>query len=207
MKNYSIVEDLGRRNWSILLHDEATLREISFARESQECIIPARVFPNKGNDIKRYFGYLPASAEICKTFDSQGLAVNIANMDLWQGNHLLVDRYEQATGIAAERFEMEKAKAAAEVQGQTMGANIAPYLKKNAEMMDRMMKVTEQNAQLLAENEEQAAKNEEAAAKNQEQADRIHQLQDELAKAKAKEEELAKPHEEKKRGFFDRFFK
>lgn len=207
MKNYSIVEDLGRRNWSILLHDEATLREISFARESQECVIPARVFPNKGNDIKRYFGYLPASAEICKTFDSQGLVVNITNMDLWQGNHLLVDRYEQATGIAAERFEMEKAKAAAEVQGQTMGANIAPYLKKNAEMMDRMMKVTEQNAQLLAEKEEQAAKNEEAAAKNQEQADQIHQLQDELAKAKAKEEEFAKPHEEKKRGFFDRFFK
>ncbi|WP_201331614.1 hypothetical protein [Lactobacillus nasalidis] len=206
MKNYNIVEDLGRRNWSILLHDEATLREITFTRESPECMIPARVFPNKGSDINRYFAYLPASAEICKTFDSQGLSVNMANMDLWQGNHLLVERYEKETGIAAERFEMEKARAAAEVQGQRMGENITPYLKKNAEMMDRMMKVTEQNAQLLAEKEAQAEKQQQAEAEKKEQADQIQKLQDELAQAK-EAAEAAKSEEKKPRGFFDRFFK
>lgn len=203
MKNYNIVEDLGRRNWSILLHDEATLREITFTRDNPECMIPARVFPNKGNDINRYFAYLPASAEICKTFNSQGLTVKMANMDLWQGNHLLIERYEKETGIAAERFEIEKARAAAEVQGQRMVEDIAPYLKKNAKMMDRMLKVTEQNAQLLAEKEAQAEKQQQAEAEKKEQADQIQKLQDELAKAK----EAAKSEEKKPRGFFDRFFK
>ncbi|MBT8866604.1 hypothetical protein ACXO4K_03980 [Lactobacillus delbrueckii subsp. bulgaricus] len=206
MKNYNIVEDLGRRNWSILLHDEATLREITFTRDNPECMIPARVFPNKDNDINRYFAYLPASAEICKTFDSQGLTVKMANMDLWQGNHLLTERYEKETGIAAERFEMEKARAAAEVQGQIMGENIAPYLKKNAEMMDQMMKVTEQNARLLAEKEAQAEKQQQAEAEKKEQADQIQKLQDELAQAK-EAAEAAKSEEKKPRGFFDRFFK
>ncbi|MFQ7322972.1 MAG: hypothetical protein ACLRN0_07365, partial [Lactobacillus delbrueckii] len=89
---------------------------------------------------------------------------------------LLTERYEKETGIAAERFEMEKARAAAEVQGQIMGENIAPYLKKNAEMMDRMMKVTEQNARLLAEKEAQAEKQQQAEAEKKEQADQIQKL-------------------------------
>ncbi|MCD5502659.1 hypothetical protein LOB27_03200 [Lactobacillus delbrueckii subsp. lactis] len=185
------------------MHDEATLREITFTRDNPECMIPARVFPNKGNDINRYFAYLPASAEICKTFNSQGLTVKMANMDLWQGNHLLIERYEKETGIAAERFEIEKARAVAEVQGQRMVENIAPYLKKNAKMMDRMIKVTEQNAQLLAEKEAQAEKQQQAEAEKKEQADQIQKLQDELAQAK----EAAKSEEKKPRGFFDRFFK
>lgn len=208
MKNYNLADDLGRRNWSILLHDEATLREITFARDAADCTVPARVFPNK-NDIQRYFGYLPSAAEICKTFDSQGLTINFANMDMWQGNHLLTERYEKATGIAAERFEMEKAKAAAEVQGQTMGANIAPYLKKNAEMMDKMMQVTQENAQLVAEKQKRQEEQEREADEKRKQAEQIQQLQDQLAEAKAAQAAKEKEDQEKnkeKRGFFH-FFK
>lgn len=198
MDNYNLADDLGRRNWSILLHDEAVLREMTFTRDNPECVIPSRAFPNKGNDIRRYFGYIPQAAEICKTYDSQGLTLNIENMDRWQGNHLLTDWYEQVTGIAQERFEMEKAKAAAEVQGQKVGQNIAPLLQKNNEIMDQMMEVTKKNAQLLAEKDEinaQKAKDDEERLK---QADEIQRLQTELEEEKAKKQQ--------KRGFFSHFF-
>ena len=130
-------------------------------------------------------------------------------MDMWQGNHLLTERYEKATGIAAERFEMEKAKAAAEVQGQTMGANIAPYLKKNAEMMDKMMQVTQENAQLVAEKQKRQEEQEREADEKRKQAEQIQQLQDQLAEAKAAQAAKEKEDQEKnkeKRGFFH-FFK
>jgi len=115
--NYDITYDKGRRNWRTLLSDKQVIKQISVTEGSDECLIPVGVFPNRG-DIKRFFDYLPAKLEICASYVSVGLTVNIDNMDRWLGVKVLRNHYDEETGVKKRREELEKIELQSEFQAK-----------------------------------------------------------------------------------------
>lgn len=113
--NYDINFDKGRRNWRTLLSDKQVIEQISVTAGDDQCLIPVGVFPNR-NDIKRFFDYLPPKLEICASYVSVGLTVNIDNMDKWLGVNLLREHYDEETGVKKRREELEKIERQSEFQ-------------------------------------------------------------------------------------------